>query len=81
MSATDLTHHLEERNVKPIQVTKLKTKYDTYASFHVEFLEEQFDEVFRAESWPEGSFVSQFYGKLRTEQIYVSSEVNSGASI
>ena len=52
-----------------MKITKLKTKFDTYSSFHIEIEEEQFEEFFNADFFPEGSFISPFYGKLRSEQV------------
>lgn len=74
ITVNDITQHLEHQNLKFIKITQLKTKYDTYASFHIEVEEQKFEEVFSEKYWPEGCFVSQFYGKLRSEQIYESAE-------
>lgn len=68
VTAEEMTQHLGSFNMKPLKITQLKTKYNTYASFHIEVDEKQFDEMFDSKYWPAGCFVSQFYGKLRADQ-------------
>ena len=52
-----------------MQISKLRTKHDTYSSFHVEVEENNLEKLFNAACWPEGCFVSPFDGKLKAEQI------------
>lgn len=70
VTESEINQYLRSRNLKPIKVTRLKTKHDSYASFHVEIDEQNFGSVFSAECWPEGCFVSEFYGVLRNEQLF-----------
>ncbi|PSN36363.1 hypothetical protein C0J52_22872, partial [Blattella germanica] len=69
VTVTQISDHLSEMNLKPMQISKLRTKHDTYSSFHVEVEENNFEKLFNAACWPEGCFVSPFYGRLKAEQI------------
>lgn len=51
-------------------VHKLRTKYNTYSSFHIRIPAERLDELLLPAAWPEGAFVSVFYGRLYPDQIY-----------
>ena len=68
VTISEVSEYLNNQNLKPIKITKLKTKYNSYTSFHVEIQDDKFEELFNAKYWPEGSFISTFYGKLRSEQ-------------
>jgi len=48
---------------------KLKTRFDSYSSFWVDAPEDMFSKVFRTEVWPEGSIISEFFGRLKPQQI------------
>lgn len=74
---TDVENFIRENNNISAKVTKLKTKHHSYASFHVEVSENDFEALFTSEIWPEGSLISEFFGKLRTEQ----TDVNSGEHV
>ena len=69
VTISEITEFLTKHNRKHLKVNKLRTKHDSYSSFHIELEEERFDELFDAKHWPKGSFISQFYGKLKTEQV------------
>lgn len=61
---------------------KLKTKFQSYSSFHIQVYESDFDRVMDESTWPEGCLVTEFSGKLRKDQIsednsMSSSDVNS----
>ena len=74
---TDVENFIRENNNISAKVTKLKTEHHSYASFHVEVSENDFEALFTSEIWPEGSLISEFFGKLRTEQ----TDVNSGEHV
>ena len=44
-----------------IEVTKLKTKYDTYSSFKLTIEGIPLNELFKEDNWPKGVFVKRFY--------------------
>jgi hypothetical protein len=54
-------------NCADVKVEKLKTRFDTYASFNVEICvtRSNFDDlianIYSAETWPEGILVRRFY--------------------
>ena len=59
--------------------TKLKTKYETYSSFHISFDEHHLKEITNPDNWPEGILISTFMGKLKDDQIHGST--NSKPSV
>ncbi|XP_063242139.1 uncharacterized protein LOC134542114 isoform X3 [Bacillus rossius redtenbacheri] len=62
-----------ELNLDHIKVTKMKTKFNSYASFHVQVLEEDFSRINNIVFWPSGCLISPFFGKLHPEQILSNS--------
>lgn len=58
-------------NVRSLVVTKLKTKYQTYSSFHISVDERDFDLINNTNVWPAGCLIAPFFGKLKTEQHFV----------
>lgn len=52
----------------PIKCTKLKTKYDSYSSFHVEVNESDYQVLSNPDIWPKGIMIGPFYGKLKNEK-------------
>ncbi|GBN62594.1 hypothetical protein AVEN_33327-1 [Araneus ventricosus] len=50
---------------------RLKTKFQTYASFHTRVFEDDLQKLLDASVWPEGCLISEFFfGKFRNDQIY-----------
>ncbi|PSN57845.1 hypothetical protein C0J52_04384 [Blattella germanica] len=76
-NSEDIEDFIKENKNILAKVTKLKTKHNSYASFHVEVRDSDFETLFTSEIWPEGSMISEFYGRLRTEH----SDTNSTESI
>lgn len=52
-----------------IKCSQLKTKFDSYSSFHVEINEADLDKVMCDELWPEGSLITHFRGTLKKDFI------------
>lgn len=48
----------------PICCSKMKTKYETYSSFHVEVNQDSFELINRPEVWPDGCIFHPFFGRL-----------------
>lgn len=67
VSSPEISNHLQQNGI-PAKVTKLKTKYETYSSFHVEIEEKYLEASLNADLWPEGCLVCEFYGRLREDQ-------------
>lgn len=51
-----------------VTCTKLPSRYDTYASFHVSVKAEMFDVINEASVWPVGCIFRPFWGKLRAKE-------------
>lgn len=68
----DISNLLENNNFKTLNCIRLKTKYNSYNSFRVEVVEEDFEKLCDPNVWPTGTFLSPFYGPLRKETIYYS---------
>ncbi|GBM64816.1 hypothetical protein AVEN_178548-1 [Araneus ventricosus] len=64
-------------NLKFLQCHRLKTKFQSYASFHIEVYENDFQQLLDSMFWPEACLAAEFYGKLRNDQI--SQEVIRGS--
>lgn len=54
-----------------ITVTRLVTKLDHYASFHVEVAEKDFPLVNNSSIWPTGVLIKEFFGRLTSEKCFV----------
>jgi hypothetical protein len=52
--------------------TRLKTKFNSYSSFHISVNEEDFPVINNTGVWPRGCLIASFYGKLITDQIFAS---------
>jgi hypothetical protein len=50
--------------------TKLKTKFNSYSSFHVSVTEDDFPLVNESGAWPTSWLIAPFYGQLSPEQVY-----------
>lgn len=48
---------------------KLRTKYDSYASFHLSGDDEVFAVMNSPDVWPDGSIFHQFFGKLDESRV------------
>ena len=49
VSLSDMAKYLEKQKFKPIKISRLKTKYDSYAISHtgIEIEEDKFDDMFK----------------------------------
>ncbi|XP_077545924.1 uncharacterized protein LOC144158716 [Haemaphysalis longicornis] len=54
---------------KTVQCVKLRTKYDSYASFHLSGDDEAFAALNCFDVWPEGSIFHQLFGKLDESRV------------
>ncbi|GBO16272.1 hypothetical protein AVEN_152024-1 [Araneus ventricosus] len=67
-TVNDITNFLAPLNLKFLQCHRLKTKYQTYASFHIDVYENDLKQLLDSTVWPEGCLIAEFYGKLRNDQ-------------
>lgn len=57
---------LNDLNLTYAKCTKLKTKFDTYSSFHAYIETDEFHLVNHEDVWPDGILVKPFFGKLHS---------------
>jgi hypothetical protein len=74
VTAADVEKSLKEQlSLKRLVCTRLKTKFNAYASFHISVIEEDFPLINNTGVRPSGCLIAPFYGKLTTDQVYSSS--------
>lgn len=69
--------------LKYVKITRLSTRHETYASFHVEVSDEDFSFINNSSIWPEGILFKEFLGRLKPEKCYghkAKPDENSGPS-
>ena len=72
VSASDVETYLQGHlKLASLTCTKLKTKFNSYSSFHVSVMEDDFLLVNDSAAWPNGCLIAPFYGRLSPEQVYV----------
>jgi hypothetical protein len=71
VTAQDIKSSLEEQlELSYLTCTILKTKCNTFASFHVSVSENDFPLVNNTGVWPNGCLIAPFYGRLNADKIY-----------
>lgn len=71
VTETDITTYIQkEISIDFVKVARLKTKYMSYASFHVAVAEKDFDAIHNTMFWPAGILINPFRGPLRSDQLY-----------
>jgi hypothetical protein len=71
VTAQDIEKSLEDQlKISSLTCTRLKTKFSTYASFHICVNEEDFPSTNNTRVWPNGCLIAPFFGRLNPEQIY-----------
>ncbi|GBN51577.1 hypothetical protein AVEN_88741-1 [Araneus ventricosus] len=68
-TGNDITNYLSSQKLQYLQRNRLKTKFQSYASFHIEVYECDLPLILDASFWPEGCLITEVYGKLRKDQI------------
>ncbi|GBN97832.1 hypothetical protein AVEN_72296-1 [Araneus ventricosus] len=68
-TVNDITNFLAPLNLKFLQCHRLKTKYQTHASFLIHVYENDLKQLLDSTVWPEGCLIAECYGKLRNDQI------------
>lgn len=59
----------EQININSFKCTQLKTKFDSYTSFHIAVEEKDFPVINNIEIWPLGCLLMPFLGRLNKSQI------------
>jgi hypothetical protein len=71
VSASDVENSLKEQlKLSLVVCTKLKTRYNSYASFHMSVTGDDFPLIHNTGVWPEGCLIAPFYGRLNPDQIF-----------
>jgi hypothetical protein len=60
--------------------TRLKTKFNFYASFHISVTEDGFSLINDVGVWPSGCLIAPYYGKLTPDQVYIPSTPEAAVS-
>ncbi|GBO15926.1 hypothetical protein AVEN_172151-1 [Araneus ventricosus] len=68
-TVNDITNYLSSLKLQYLQCNRLKTKFQSYASFHIEVHECDLHLLLDASFWSEGCRITESYGKLRKDQI------------
>ncbi|GBN84675.1 hypothetical protein AVEN_11615-1 [Araneus ventricosus] len=68
-TVNDITNYLSSLKLQYLQRNRLKTKFQSYASFHIEVYECDLPLILDASFWPEGCLITEVYGKFRKDQI------------
>jgi hypothetical protein len=80
VTADDVHKSLKEQlNLKRLVCTKLKTKFNSYSSFHISVTEDEFSVINNIDVWPSGCLIAPYYGKLTPDQIFTPSTPEVGA--
>jgi len=78
VSVEDITKSLKNQlKLKSVECCKLKTKFNSYSSFHVSVEEADFNLVNNVGVWPRGCLIAPFYGPLLPEQRFSNGNVGS----
>jgi hypothetical protein len=69
----------EQLSLKKLVCTKLKTKFNSYSSFHISVTEDEFALINNIGVWPSGCLIAPYYGKLTPDQMFTPSTPEAGA--
>jgi hypothetical protein len=57
-------------SLKKLVWIRLETKFNTYSSFHVSVIDDEFPLINDIDVWPTGCLIAPSYGKLTPHQVY-----------
>lgn len=66
----------DEFSIEFVVCTRLRTKFDSYSSFHVLVNKNDFDKLNHDEVWPEGILATPYLGQLKNEKKYTFNNDN-----
>ncbi|GBN60797.1 hypothetical protein AVEN_261326-1 [Araneus ventricosus] len=66
----EVSQFLNPLKLNHLLCRRIRTKFQSYASFHVEVFESDFHFLSDASIWPEGCMVTEFFGRLKEDQVY-----------
>jgi hypothetical protein len=71
VTATDAEKSLKDQlQLASLVCTRLRTKYNSYSSFHISVTEDDFHLINNTGVWPNGCLIAPFYGRLSPDQIF-----------
>jgi hypothetical protein len=80
VTADDVHKSLKEQlSLKKLVYTKLKTKFNSYSSFHISVTDDEFALINNISVWPSGCLIASYYGKLTPDQTFTPSTPEAGA--
>ncbi|CAN7977700.1 unnamed protein product, partial [Ixodes persulcatus] len=68
----DVSSHLSSVGIDKVECRRLKTRFDTYASFHVAVAAEDFAKLADPAVWPKSCLFKPFRGTLRRDMLHAS---------
>jgi hypothetical protein len=78
VTTADIERSLNEQlKLKSLSCIRLKTKFNSYASFHISVVEDDFQLINNTGVWPSGCLIAAYYGRLNHDQIYSSPTLDS----
>jgi hypothetical protein len=69
----------QQLRLKKLVCTRLKTKFNSYSSFHISVMEDEFSLINKTGVWPSACLITPYYGKLMPDQIFTPSTPEAGA--
>jgi hypothetical protein len=80
VTADDVHKLLKEQlSLRKLVCTKLRTKFNSYSSFHISVTEDEFALIKNIGVWPSGCVIAPYYSKLTPDQIFTPSTPEAGA--
>lgn len=77
VASSDITSFIkDQKGITVNRCERLKTKFDTYASFYLEVKESEYEDINDEELWPEGILFTRFFGKLDPSRIDTKQQAN-----
>lgn len=80
-SCVDISSHLSSVGVEEVECRKLKTRYDSYASFHVSVAAKDFEKLSDPTVWPKSCLFKAFRGALREDLLHASEAAASPLNV
>jgi hypothetical protein len=71
VTTTDNERSLNEQlKLKSLSRARLKTEFNSYASFHISVAEDDFHLINNTGVWPSGCLIAPYYGRLSPDHTY-----------
>jgi hypothetical protein len=81
VTSTDIEKSLNEQlKLTLLSCTRLKTKFNSYASFHISVVQDDFHLTNNTGVYPNGCLIAPYYGRLNPDQIYSAISASSRPS-